>query len=176
MPIPKPPGKRVGYAVVGLGELALGQILPAFATCAHAAPVALVSGHPEKAKATAAHYGIDPKNIYDYQNFDRIKDNPAVDVIYVVLPNNLHREFTVRGFAAGKHVLCEKPMAPSVADCEAMIAAGKAGREEADDRLPAALRAVQQDGDRAGEEEARRRRPHVHQREPTEHDDAEHSA
>ncbi len=123
--LPKPPKKRVGFAVVGLGELALEQILPAFALCDSAAPVALVSGHRDKAMRVAAHYGIDPKNIYDYANFDTIKDNPAVDVVYVVLPNSMHREYTERAFAAGKHVLCEKPMAPTVADCQAMIDAGK---------------------------------------------------
>ena len=128
--LPAPPKKRVGYAIVGLGELALGEILPAFALCDSSAPVALVSGHRDKAEKVAAHYGIDPKNIYDYQNFDTIRDNPAVDVVYIVLPNSLHREYTERAFAAGKHVLCEKPMAPSVADCQAMIDAGrKAGKK-----------------------------------------------
>ncbi len=90
-----------------------------------AAPVALVSGHRDKAEKVAAHYGIDPKNIYDYQSFDTIKDNPAIDVVYIVLPNSMHREYTERAFAAGKHVLCEKPMAPTSADCQAMIDAGK---------------------------------------------------
>ncbi len=123
--LPKPPAKRVGFAVVGLGELALEQILPAFALCSSAAPVALVSGHRDKAEKVAAHYGIDAKNIYDYQNYATIKDNPAIEAVYVVLPNSMHREYTERAFAAGKHVLCEKPMAPTSADCQAMIDAGK---------------------------------------------------
>ena len=79
-------------------------------------PVALVSGHSDKAKSVAATYGIDPKNIYDYQNYDKLADNPAVDVIYIILPNSMHEEFTVRGLKAGKHVLWEKPMAASVAE------------------------------------------------------------
>ena len=128
--LPSPPKRKVGYAVVGLGELALEQILPAFALCESSAPVALVSGHKDKAEKVAAHYGIDPKNIYDYQSFDTIKDNPAIDAVYIVLPNSMHREYTERGFAAGKHVLCEKPMAPTSADCRAMIDAGrKAGKK-----------------------------------------------
>ena len=123
--LPPPPKKKVGWALVGLGELTLNQILPAFATCEQSAPVALVSGHRDKAEKVAAHYGIDPKAIYDYADYERMRDNPAIDVVYNVLPNSMHREFTERAFAAGKHVLCEKPMAPTVADCQAMIDAGK---------------------------------------------------
>ena len=127
-----PPGdqKKVGFAIVGLGELALGEILPAFGKCKHAKPVALVSGHPDKAKKVAEFYDIDPKNIYGYENFDAIKDNPAIQVVYVVLPNNMHAEYTIRSFKAGKHVLCEKPMAPSAEECRQMIAAGKEAKKQ----------------------------------------------
>ncbi len=117
--------KTVGFALVGIGNLSMGQLLPAFAKCKTARPVALVSGHPDKAKQQAEQYGIDPKNIYNYENFDSIKDNPAVDVVYVVLPNSMHAEYTIRAAQAGKHVLCEKPMANSVADCQTMIDACK---------------------------------------------------
>jgi len=123
--VPDPPGKKVGYAIVGLGQLAIWNILPAISKCEKAKVVALVSGHPDKANKIAQRYGVNPKNIYNYENYDTIKDNPEVDVIYVVLPNSMHAEYTIRGFKAGKHVFCEKPMATSVADCEAMIAAGK---------------------------------------------------
>ena len=115
--------KKVGFALVGIGKLSMDQLLPAFAKCQYARPVALVSGHPEKAKEQAAKYGIDPKNIYNYDNFDSIRDNPAIDVVYIVLPNGMHAEYTIRGAQAGKHVLCEKPMANTPAECEAMIAA-----------------------------------------------------
>lgn len=115
------PGKQVGFALVGIGNLSMGQLLPAFAQCKLAKPVALVSGHPDKAKREAEKYGIDPKNIYNYENYDAIRDNPAIDVAYVVLPNSMHAEYTVRAAKAGKHVLCEKPMANSVAECQAMI-------------------------------------------------------
>ncbi len=125
LPVPEPPSKRVGFAVVGLGVLALEQILPAFALCEKAAPVALVSGHRDKAERVAAHYGISSKNIYSYENYDSLRDNPDVQAIYIVLPNSMHAEFTVRGFAAGKHVLCEKPMAVTPAECQQMIDAGK---------------------------------------------------
>jgi predicted dehydrogenase len=123
--LPKPPQKKIGYAIMGLGNLALNQILPAFAEAEKSAAVALVSGHREKAEKVAAHYGIDPKNIYSYDNYDSIKDNQAVDAIYNVLPNSMHAEYTIRGLQAGKHVLCEKPMADSVTECQQMIDAGK---------------------------------------------------
>lgn len=124
------PNKTVGFALVGIGSLSMGQILPAFAKCKTARPVALVSGHPEKAKEQAAKYGIDPKNIYNYENFDSIKDNPAIDVVYIVLPNGMHAEYTIRAAKAGKHVLCEKPMANTPEECQAMIdACGAAKRK-----------------------------------------------
>src|SRR5215475_9266031 len=128
--VPDPPGKKLGWAIVGLGNLSINQILPAFARCEKSKVVALVSGHPEKANKLALRYGVAPKNIYNYQNYDSIKDNPDVDIIYIVLPNGMHAEYTVRGVEAGKHVLCEKPMANTPADCQQMIdAARKADRK-----------------------------------------------
>lgn len=128
--VPDPPGKKLGWAIVGLGILSTYEILPAFAKCEKSKPVALVSGHPDKANKLAARYGINPKNIYNYQNYDSLKDNLEVDIIYIVLPNSMHAEYTIRGFQAGKHVLTEKPMANTPADCQAMIDAGrKAGKK-----------------------------------------------
>ena len=127
-PSPLPPEKRIGFAVVGLGRLSLQQIIPALATCGKARLAALVSGSPVKLALTARQYGIPDQNCHDYENFDRLVDNRDVDVVYIVLPNAMHREFTERAARAGKHVLCEKPMATSVADAEAMIAACAAAR------------------------------------------------
>jgi predicted dehydrogenase len=118
--------QRIGFAVVGLGHLALNQILPAMAKSKYCKPVALVSGSAEKARKVAAQYGIRPEAIYDYAGYDRLARNPEVKVIYIVLPNSMHAEFVIRGAKAGKHILCEKPMATSAADCERMIAACKA--------------------------------------------------
>src|ERR1700712_1803931 len=70
------PGKRIGFAVVGLGNLSLGQILPAFGACKFARLAALVSGSPDKAQKVAAQYGVDSKNVYSYKNFDELKNNP----------------------------------------------------------------------------------------------------
>ena len=128
--VPEPPGRKLGWAIVGLGSLSINQILPAFAKCEKSKVVALVSGHPEKAQKLALRYGVNPKSFYDYKNYDSLKDNPEVDVVYVVLPNGMHAEYTIRAHQAGKHVLTEKPMANTPADCEAMIeAARKAGRK-----------------------------------------------
>src|SRR5215510_12985632 len=128
--VPDAPGKKLGWAIVGLGNLAINQILPAFAKCEKSKVVALVSGHPDKANKLALRYGVSSKNIYNYQNYDSIKDNPDVDIIYIVLPNGMHAEYTVRGHQAGKHVLCEKPMANTPAECQQMIdAARKADRK-----------------------------------------------
>ena len=128
--VPEPPGRKMGWAIVGLGNLAINQILPAFAKCEKSKVVALVSGHPDKAAKLAARYGVSPKAIYDYHSYDTLKDNPEVDVVYVVLPNSMHAEYTIRGVQAGKHVLSEKPMANTPGDCQAMIdAAKKAGKK-----------------------------------------------
>lgn len=134
--VPDPPGKKLGWAIVGLGSLAINQILPAFAGCERSRVVAFVSGHPDKANKLALRYGVNPKNIYNYQNYDSIKDNPEVDIIYIVLPNGMHAEYTVRGLQAGKHVLCEKPMANTPAECRQMIDAGR----KADRKLMVAYR------------------------------------
>jgi predicted dehydrogenase len=122
---PLNPAKRKGYAIVGLGHIALEQVLPGMIQSKCSKPVALVSGDPAKAAKVADQYGIDPKNIYSYQNFDNIRNNPAIDAVYIALPNALHEEYTVRAAKAGKHVLCEKPMATSAAACQRMIDACK---------------------------------------------------
>jgi predicted dehydrogenase len=122
-----PPGqfRKLGWAIVGLGQLSLEEVLPAFGLCWHSRPTALVSGHPEKAKKVAEFYGVDRKRIYSYDAFDRIKDDPAIDVVYIVLPNHLHAEYTIRALKAGKHVLCEKPLSATVTEARQMCAAAK---------------------------------------------------
>lgn len=128
--LPKPPEKKIGWAIVGLGKFATQQIIPSFGECKSSKLVALVSGTPDKAQKIAKQYGVNPKNVYNYQNYDSIRNNPEVDIIYIVLPNGLHAEYTIRGAQAGKHIMCEKPMAIAVAECEQMIdACKKAGRK-----------------------------------------------
>jgi len=119
------PDRKLGYAIVGLGYYGLQTIMPQFVNCEHSRVTALVSGDRTKALATAAKYGVLERSIYTYADFDRIRDNPDVDIVYVCLPNSMHAEYTIRAAKAGKHVMCEKPMAISVAECEAMIRACK---------------------------------------------------
>lgn len=126
----QPPQRKLGYAIVGLGGYGLGRIIPEFKNCAHSRLAAVVSGDAAKAKKVAAEYGLSDKAIYSYANFDSIRDNPDVDIVYVCLPNSMHAEYSIRAAKAGKHVMCEKPMAVSVAECEAMIAACKAANRK----------------------------------------------
>ena len=123
VPTSLPPDKRLGYAVVGLGHLALEEVLPALNNCEKSRLVALVSGSKEKMAKVALQYGISAANCYNYQNFDELRTNQDVHIIYIILPNGLHKEYVVRGAKAGKHILCEKPMANTAAECREMIAA-----------------------------------------------------
>ncbi|MBD8554183.1 Gfo/Idh/MocA family oxidoreductase [Rhizobium sp. CFBP 8762] len=120
-PAPLAPEERVGFAVVGLGRLSLEEILPAFGETKKAKVVALVSGTPDKLKTVAKQYGIAENACYDYEGFDTTVDNPDIKVVYIVLPNGLHREYVERAAKAGKHVLCEKPMAVNAPEAQAMV-------------------------------------------------------
>lgn len=117
--------KKLGIALVGLGRYSTYQLAPALQNTEHCRLAAIVTGTPEKAEKWAKDYSIPSKNIYNYDNFDTIKDNPEVDIIYVVLPNFMHAEYTIRAAKAGKHVICEKPMAMSVAEGKTMVEACK---------------------------------------------------
>ena len=121
-------GKKLGFALVGLGSLSTNQIAPALQKTKNCRLAGIVTGTPAKEKIWAEKYQIPKQNIYNYETFDRIKENPDIDVVYVVLPNGMHAEYTVRAAKAGKHVLCEKPMEVSVRKCEEMIAACKEAR------------------------------------------------
>lgn len=117
------PEKKLGWAVVGLSRLSKGKIGPALEKTKHSRMAGVVTGTPEKAKEWQEKYGFEDSGIYDYENFDKIIDNPDIDVVYIVLPNSMHKEFTLRAAKAGKHVYVEKPMAVTPEDCREMIAA-----------------------------------------------------
>ena len=122
--------KKIGFAILGLGELTETQLLPAFEKCKYAEPVALISDDNDKANELAKKYNIDRASVYSYENFDAIADNESIEVVYIVLPNSMHKDFTIRSAKAFKHVLCEKPMATSVSEAEEMInACRKADRK-----------------------------------------------
>ncbi|MCL6273503.1 Gfo/Idh/MocA family oxidoreductase [Muricauda sp. 2012CJ35-5] len=116
---------KLGIALVGLGGYSTHQLAPALEETEHCYLAGIVTGTPEKERIWASRYNIPAENIYNYQNFDTIAENPSIDVVYVVLPNSMHADFSIRAAKAGKHVICEKPMAISVEECDAIIKACK---------------------------------------------------
>lgn len=126
-PVPAIPPRRdqepLGMALVGLGYYATNQLAPALQQAQRCRLTGIVTGTPAKADAWSQQYAIPRSHIYNYETFDQIAENPDIDIVYIVLPNGMHAEYTIRAAQAGKHVLCEKPMAVSVQECEAMIAA-----------------------------------------------------
>ena len=115
--------KRLGIALVGLGSYSTYQLAPALMDTEYCYLAGIVTGTPSKEKNWATKYGIPSKSIYNYSNFDEIKENSDIDIVYVVLPNSMHAEFSIRAAKAGKHVICEKPMAMNVTECDEIIKA-----------------------------------------------------
>ena len=113
--------KKLGIALVGLGEYSTHLLAPSLQETEYCYLAGIVTGTPEKAKTWASKYNIPKKNIYNYDNFDTIITNDSIDIVYVVLPNAMHADFCIRAAKAGKHVICEKPMAVSVTECDAII-------------------------------------------------------
>ena len=117
--------KKLGIALVGLGSYSTRQLAPGLENAEHCYLAGIVTGTPEKEKIWMDKYDIPKANVYNYENFDTIADNPDIDIVYVVLPNSMHADFSIRAAKAGKHVICEKPMAVSVVECDAIIDACK---------------------------------------------------
>jgi predicted dehydrogenase len=100
-------------------------MLPAIGEAANAEVVALASRDGARARALAERHGV-PRSC---EGYDGVLEDPNVDAVYVALPNGEHHPWTLRALAAGKHVLCEKPLACTTAEGEEMVAAaGRAGR------------------------------------------------
>ena len=116
--------KEVRYAVVGAGWIAQEAFMPAVAQTGNSRMTAIVSGSPTNAAKLAEFYGI--SHVYDYSDFDAMLSADVVDAVYIALPNAMHANFAIRAAQAGKHVLVEKPLAVTVKECEAMIAAAEA--------------------------------------------------
>jgi glucose-fructose oxidoreductase len=117
------PDRRLGIALVGLGNYAEDHLLPAIRGSPHWRLAGAVTGSREKGESWARKYGFPAKNVFGYDTMERLADARDIDVVYVVTPNGVHAENTIAAANAGKHVICEKPMAVSVAECDAMIAA-----------------------------------------------------
>ena len=116
---------KLGVALVGLGYYSTDLLAPALQQTKNCYLAGIVTGTPSKAVAWKEKYGIPDKNIYNYQNFDQIANNDDIDVIYIVLPPSMHKEYVIRAANAGKHVWCEKPMAITATECQDMIDACK---------------------------------------------------
>ena len=117
-------GKKLNIALCGLGRYA-GYLADGLLESQYCRLAGIVTGTPAKAEDWKKRFNIPVKNIYNYQNFDSISSNKDIDLVYVVLPNSMHKEFTIRAAKAGKHVIVEKPMAITASDCQEMINACK---------------------------------------------------
>ena len=124
----EPTPRKLGLALVGLGGYSSGELGPALRETEHVRLAGVVTGTRAKGEKWAADYGFSEKNIYDYTTMDRLADNLEIDLVYVVTPPGLHAEHSIRAAKAGKHVICEKPMANTVVECDAMLAASRAAK------------------------------------------------
>lgn len=113
--------EKVRFAVVGAGWISQIAFMPGVAAAGNAVMTAIVSGNAENAAKLAAFYGID--RVYTYDQYDEMLAADVVDAVYIALPNSMHADYTIRAARAGKHALVEKPLATTVAESEAMIAA-----------------------------------------------------
>ncbi len=112
----------LGVALAGLGFYSRGELGPALRLTRHCHLAGVVTGSPEKGLRWSREHGFPEKNIYGYDDMARLADNPDIDIVYVVTPHGLHARHVIAAARAGKHVICEKPMAPTVAECDAMLA------------------------------------------------------
>jgi predicted dehydrogenase len=126
----KTPNKKLGFAICGLGDLAESQIAPALQKTEHCRLSGIITDNAAKAQTWQAKYGIAAKNVYSYDTMEKMAGNPDIDVVYIVTPNSLHLEHTLKAAAAGKHVFCEKPLEISVDRCQQMIDACKAAKRK----------------------------------------------
>jgi len=113
--------EKLGICLVGLGNYSTNLLAPALQLTRHCELRGIVTGSPSKIPIWQKRYGIPDKNVYNYQNMDRIADNPDIDVIYIVLPTGLHAAYAIIAANTGKHVWCEKPMAKTAKECQAII-------------------------------------------------------
>jgi predicted dehydrogenase len=121
--------RKLGFALAGLGGLSNGQLAGALRRTQFCQLTGIVTGTPSKIPVWKQRYNIPDKNVYSYDTMEQMADNPDIDVVYVVTPNGLHGEHTIKAAKAGKHVFCEKPLEVTVEKCEQMIAeVKKAGR------------------------------------------------
>lgn len=117
-------GPILRVAIMGLGSYGT-RVADAMQSCKKAKLVGAISGTPSKLKDWQTKYNIPEKNCYNYETFDQLKNNPDIDAVYVITPNGLHRDQVVRVARAGKHAICEKPMAVNAKEGQEMVDACK---------------------------------------------------
>ncbi|WP_162053514.1 Gfo/Idh/MocA family protein [Pontibacter pamirensis] len=117
-------GPVLRVAIMGLGSYGT-RVAEAMQDSQKAKLVGVISGTPSKIKDWQSKYNIPAKNCYNYENFDQIKDNPDIDAVYVITPNGLHHDQVIRVAKAGKHAICEKPMAVNAKEGQEMVDACK---------------------------------------------------
>jgi glucose-fructose oxidoreductase len=116
--------RQIGYAVIGLGHIAQVAVLPGFANTRNSKVLALVSGDRKKLQTLARRYDIPGQ--FMYNQFDECLADPAIEAVYVALPNDQHCDCVVRAAEAGKHILCEKPLALDAREARTMMEAAAA--------------------------------------------------
>ncbi|MBN3520564.1 Gfo/Idh/MocA family oxidoreductase [Algoriphagus lutimaris] len=117
--------KPLRVAIMGLGSYG-SRVARAMKDCKRAKLVGVISGTPSKIEAWQEEYNIPAKNCYNYETYSQIKDNPDIDAVYVITPNGLHKKHAIGVANAGKHVICEKPMAVNASEAKEMVDACKA--------------------------------------------------
>jgi predicted dehydrogenase len=113
-------GAALRVAIMGLGSYG-ARVAEAMQSSKMAKLTGVISGTPSKIKEWQSKYKIAEKNCYNYENFDQIKNNPDIDAVYIITPNALHHPQTLRVAKAGKHVICEKPMAINAQQGKEMV-------------------------------------------------------
>ncbi len=113
--------RKLGVCLVGLGGYSSGQLAPALQLTEHCELRGIVTGSPEKIPVWQKKYSIPDTNVYNYKNMDGIANNPDIDVVYIVLPTGLHSETAIKAADTGKLVWCEKPMAKTAEECQAIM-------------------------------------------------------
>lgn len=123
-----PVGRKLGVALVGLGRYSTNQLGPALKVTEHCRLMGVVTGDAAKGARWAREYGFPEKNVWHYDTMGRMAGNSDIDIVYVVTPPGLHAQHSIAVAQAGKHLICEKPMANTVAECDAILAACRAAR------------------------------------------------
>lgn len=113
--------KKLGVALVGMGEYSTDQLIPALRETENCYLAGIVSGDEQKRKKWKDEFDLKDENVFSYEQFDRISESSDIDIVYIVLPNSMHAEYCIRAAEAGKHIICEKPMAMNADECHRVL-------------------------------------------------------